>query len=59
VEIEVCASPSNKVDNDIQERECVRPKMKLSNRLPDIGNGKLAGGASSQREETEEGRVAG
>ena len=58
VEIKVCASASNKVHNVIHERNSVRPKMKPSKRPPDIGNGKLAEGASSQRNATESGRVA-
>jgi hypothetical protein len=56
VEIEVCASASNKVITSFNERDCVRPKMKPSKRPPDLGNGKLAEGASSQWEATESGR---
>src|SRR5713101_7773679 len=56
--IEVCVSTSNKVHNIIHERDCVTPKMKPSKRPPYLGNGKLAEGASSQREVIESGRVA-
>lgn len=58
VELEVCASASNKAHNATHERDCVRPTMKPSKRPPDLGNGKLAGGATSQREATESGRAA-
>jgi hypothetical protein len=58
VELEVCASATNEAHNGIHERDCVRPKMKPSKRPPDLGNGKLAEGASSQREATESGRVS-
>ena len=58
VEIEVCASASNKVDNGIHERDSVRPKMKPCKRPTDLGNGKLVEGPSSQREATESARVA-
>lgn len=53
--IEVCFSASNKVHNSIHESDCVRQSMKLSKRPPDLGNGKLAEGASSQPEATESG----
>ena len=58
VELEVCASPSNKLLNSIHERASVRPKMKPCKSLPDLGNGKLAERPSSHREATESGRVA-
>jgi hypothetical protein len=58
VEMDVCASANNKVHNDIKEAGCARTMMKPSNRSRDIGFGKLADGASSQREATESGRVA-
>lgn len=58
VEIEVCASASNKVHKSNQERDSVAPKIKPSKRPPDLGKGKLAKSARSQREATESGRVA-
>jgi hypothetical protein len=58
VEIEVCAPASNNVYNIFQERHSERPTMRLSKRLPDPHKGKLAEGATSQREATESGRIA-
>ena len=52
VEIEVCAPASNNVYNAIHERDCERPTVRPSKRLPDPHKGKLAEGASSQREAT-------
>ena len=57
VEIEVCASTSNKIHNGINERDCVRPKMKPSKRPRDLGNGTLAQRVDQQREATESRRV--
>jgi hypothetical protein len=53
LEVQVCASASNNVYYSIQERDCARPTMKPFKRPPDLGNGKLAEGATSQREATE------
>ena len=47
VEIEVCSSVSNNVQNVFQERDCARPKMKPSKMPPNFGNGKLAERESS------------
>jgi hypothetical protein len=57
VEMDVCASPSNKLHDRIHESDCVRPKRKPCKRWPDAGTGKLVEGASNQRRATESGRV--
>ena len=42
VGIEVCASTSNNIHNGINERHCVKPKIKPCNRPQYPGNEKLA-----------------
>ena len=58
VEMDVCASASNKVHNRIHERASMRPKLKPSNMPPDAGDGKLVEGVTMQRKATDSERVA-